>query len=147
MGKHALTILGYVVATFATQATSHFLINARHYAEVAFMRKEPLFALGILSMLIEGAVLSYLYSLLPKSENWLSDGVKFGWLAGAFAIGYAALAEAGKYQVPSVGSWIAVESIAAFVQFTIFGLIVAFLHRSTEAPSPASRERVARSDG
>ena len=129
MAKHILTVLGYVVATFATQATSHFLINTRHYAEVGFMRRDPIFLLGILSMVIEGAVLSYLYSALPKSRNWLTDGVKFGWLAGAFAFGYIGLSEAAKYQVPSIGSWILVEALSTFVQFTIFGVFAGFIHR------------------
>jgi hypothetical protein len=130
MPRHILSVLAYVAATFATQATSHFLINPGHYAEVSFMRKDPIFPLGILSMVIEGAVLSLLFSALPRSGRWLADGLKFGWLAGAFAIGYAALAEAAKYHVPSVGSWILVESLAAFVQFTLAGMAIGFIHRA-----------------
>ena len=143
MAKHILSVLAYVVATFATQAISHFLIAARHYAEVSYMRKDPIFPLGLLSMVIEGAVLSILFAALPKSSNWLADGLKFGWLAGAFAIGYAGLAEAAKYQVPSVGSWILVESLAAFVQFSIAGLLIAFIHRaiSLRAADPSAQAR------
>lgn len=129
MAKHFLSVVAYIAATFAVQATSHFLINAGHYAGVLYMRKEPIFALGILSMLIEGGVLSYLYSVLPKSANWLTDGLKFGWLVGAFAVGYIGLAEAAKYQVPSVGSWVLVESVNAFAQFTIYGVLVGFIQR------------------
>src|SRR6266404_5265791 len=92
--KHFLSVVAYIAATFSVQATSHFLINAGHYAAVTYMRKDPIFALGILSMLIEGVVLSYLYSALPKSRNWAFDGLKFGWLMGAFAVGYIGLAEA-----------------------------------------------------
>src|SRR5712692_3681435 len=49
MLKHFLSVVAYIVATFAVQATSHFLINAGHYASVTYMRKDPIFALGILS--------------------------------------------------------------------------------------------------
>ncbi len=130
MAKHFLSVMAYIAATFAVQATSHFLINAGHYASVTYMRKDPIFALGILSMLIEGIVLSYLYSALAKSRNWLADGLKFGWLVGVFAVGYIGLAEAAKYQVPSVGSWIVIESLNAFAQFTLYGLLVGFIHRN-----------------
>jgi len=129
MKKHILSVGAYIGATFLTQAASHFLINARHYAEVAYMRKDPIFPLGVLSMLIEGMVLSFLYSALPKSRNWLVDGLKFGWLSGAFLVSYIALAEAAKYQVPSIASWIAVESLNAFFQFSIYGLLLGFIQR------------------
>ena len=136
MVKHSLSVVAYIVATFAVQATSHFLINSGHYAAVMYMRKDPIFALGILSMLIEGIVLSILYSMLPKSANWLTDGLKFGWLVGAFAVGYIGLAEAAKYQVPSVGSWVLVESLNAFAQFTIYGVLVGFIQRPDATPLP-----------
>ena len=45
----------YLVATFVVQATSHFAINRAHYASVTFLRAEPIFVLGILSMLLQGA--------------------------------------------------------------------------------------------
>ncbi len=138
MVKHLLSVLAYVVATFAVQATSHFLVNTGHYAAVTYMRKEPIFPLGILSMLVEGAVLSYLYSAIPKTGNWLADGLKFGWLVGAFAVGYIGLAEAAKYQVPSVGSWVLVESLNAFAQFTIYGVLLGFIQRGS-ARQPSNR--------
>jgi hypothetical protein len=141
MAKHFLSVVAYVVATFAVQATSHFLINTSHYAGVTYMRKDPIFALGILSMLIEGSVLAYLYSALPKTPNWLADGLKFGWLIGAFAVGYIGLAEAAKYQVPSIGSWVLVESLTAFAQFTIYGVLVGFIQR------PAARSEASRATG
>ena len=133
MVKHFLSVVAYIAATFAVQATSHFLINSGHYAQVTYMRTDPIFALGILSMLIEGIVLSYLYSMLPKSPHWLADGLRFGWLVGAFAAGYIGLAEAAKYQVPSVGSWILIESLNAFAQFTIYGALVGYIQRPTPA--------------
>jgi hypothetical protein len=133
MAKHFLSVAAYIAATFAVQATSHFLVNSGHYAQVTYMRRDPIFALGILSMLLEGAVLSYLYSELPKSRHWLADGLKFGWLIGAFAVGYIGLAEAAKYQVPSVGSWVLVESLNAFAQFTIYGVLVGYIQRRSKA--------------
>ncbi len=128
MSKHVLSVIAFIVATFATQAPSHFLINVGHYAEVTYMRKEPIFPLGILSMVIEGAILSYLYSRMPRSGSWIMDGLKFGWLAGGFLVSYIAFGEAGKYQVPSVGSWIGLEVVNAFAQFTLFGIVLGFIH-------------------
>src|SRR6266581_394628 len=69
MRKHLLAVLAYVVATFATQAASHFGVNAGHYAAVTYLRAQPIFALGVLSMLIQGSIMAYLYAQLPPSAR------------------------------------------------------------------------------
>src|SRR3989454_5106821 len=107
MRKHFLAVLAYVVATFATQAVSHFGVNAAHYAAVTYLRAQPIFALGVLSMLIQGSIMSYLYAQLPQSGRSIGHAVLFAWLVGSILVSYEALAEAAKYGVPSVASWIA----------------------------------------
>src|SRR5256886_13295721 len=108
MRKHVLAVLVYVVATFATQAVSHFGINAAHYAAVTYLRPQPVFALGILSMLIQGSIMAYLYAQVPGAGRSIGHAVFFAWLVGGILVSYEALAEAGKYNVPAVGSWVAV---------------------------------------
>jgi hypothetical protein len=132
---HLLTVLAYVVATFATQATSHFAINADHYASIAHLRKEPIFPLGLASMVIQGSVISYLYSRTSVAERSLTRAVVFAWLMGAVLVSYLALGEVAKENVPAIGSWIAVELGAGFAQFTLFGLLLGVIHgrRSREA--------------
>jgi len=130
MRKHVLAVLAYVVATFGAQAVSHFGVNAAHYAAVTYLRAQPIFVLGVLSMLIQGSIMSYLYAHL--SESWQSTGhaVLFAWLVGGILVSYEALAEAAKYSVPSVTSWIAVEVAAGFVQFTLFGALLGWVYRA-----------------
>jgi hypothetical protein len=62
MKRHALAVLGYLVATFATQALSHFPVFAPHYAQVGYMKAEPIFALGLSSMLLQGTILSFVFA-------------------------------------------------------------------------------------
>src|SRR2546425_9302313 len=120
MSKHVLAVLVYVVAAFSTQAVSHFGVNAAHYAAVTYLRPQPLFALGILSMLIQGSIMAYLYAHVPGAGRSIGHAVFFAWLVGGILVSYEALAEAGKYNVPGVGSWIAVELGAGGVQFTLY---------------------------
>jgi len=47
-------------------------------------------------------------------------------------VSYEALAEAAKYGVPSVASWIAVEVAAGFVQFTFYGVLLGLVHRGRD---------------
>jgi len=139
MKKHLLAVLAYLAATFIIQAVSHFVVNAGHYAAVAHIRKEPIFPLGILSMLIQGSVLSYLYKRTVTDGRSISDAVRFAWLAGAFLISYIALAEAAKYSVPAVASWIAVEAIAGFAQFTFYGVLLSFIYRDRAVATATAR--------
>ena len=97
---HALTVAAYVVSTFAVQATSHFGINAAHYAAVSFQRTEPIFPLGIGSMLIQGLALSLLFAARSPDRRNMGDALRFAWLVGAILVSYIAIGEAGKYAVP-----------------------------------------------
>jgi len=59
-------------------------------------------------------------------------GSGFAWLVGSILVSYEALAEAAKYGVPSVASWIAVEVAAGFVQFTFYGVLLGLVHRGRD---------------
>ena len=133
MKKRFLTVLAFVVATFGTQAPSHFLVFADHYAAVTYIRKETLFQFGVLAMLIEGVVLSVLYTRLAGGKSPMKSALGFSWLMGAFLVSYTACAEAAKYRVPSVVSWIGVELAVGLVQFTVFGLLLGLIYRERAA--------------
>lgn len=128
MMKHVLAVLAYVVATFATQATSHFAVNSQHYAAVGYLRSEPIFALGVSAMLIQGVILSLFYSRSEWASRSIMSSVVFSWLAGAFLVSYISLAEAAKYTVPGISSWLITEIGSGFVQFTIYGVLMGLIH-------------------
>ena len=134
----ALTIVAYVFTTFAVQGTSHFVINADHYAAIPIMRAEPLIPLGITSMLIQGLIFGWLYPIYADGQSTLRKSIGFSWLIGGFLASYIVLGEVGKYAIPSISSWITVELSAAFAQYTIFGAALGLIHRSgATSPTPA----------
>lgn len=132
MKRHILTVLGYTFATFGTQGPSHFMIFSKHYSELTIMRAEPNFALGFSSMVIQGAILSFVYSRLRR-QGTLFEAVKVGWLFGLFLLSYIGLAEAGKYAVPDIASWIGVEFSVGLIQFTLIGVFMGLAHRQVES--------------
>jgi hypothetical protein len=134
-------IVAYVVSTFAVQATSHFAINRGHYAAVPFLRTEPVFALGLLAMIIQGALLTYFYSRHAGTAGGWKRGWAFGVTAGAFFVSYSVLAEPAKYTVPSIPSWMLVEGVAGFVQFSLFGVALGWLCRPTSRQTLAVDRR------
>src|SRR5229473_316007 len=128
MRRHILSVLGFMVASFFTQATSHFVIFAQHYAAVPIMRAETIFPLGFATMIIQASVLSYVFANSRFAGGSRMDAVRFAWLFGAFGVSYAALGEAAKYNVPSIPSWIGVEVGVGFVQYTFFGILLGLAH-------------------
>lgn len=135
MIRAILSVVAYVVATFVTQAISHFSVNAKHYASIPYLRAEPIFPLGVASMLVQGAILAYLYSQLPRRRDAIWRSLTFAWLAGGFLVSYLALAEAAKYSVPAIGEWIGVEVCAGAAQFTLYGVLLWVVYRTRQSES------------
>ena len=128
MKQHVLSVLAFVAVTFAVQAMSHFVVNTWHYASVPFVRADPIFPMGFLAMIIQGVALTYLYARLRRTGRAVSDGLKFGLVAGAFFVSFLALVEPARYVVPSIPAWIAVEGLAGLVQFSIYGILLGLIH-------------------
>jgi len=126
--KIPLGALAYIVVTFAVQAVSHFVINTAHYAGVPYLRPEPIFALGIGSMVIQGVVLAWLYPCYYRNGSPVMEGWKFGLLTGSILVSYIALAEPAKYVVPSIPSWITVEAVVGLVQFSLAGIAIGLIN-------------------
>jgi hypothetical protein len=129
MARHLLAIVGYVVGTMAVQAPAHFALLTDHYAAVAHMSPTPLVPLGMASMVIQGAILTFVFSQSRLRDGTMLGAVKAAWLFGAFLVSYIALAEAAKYTVPSIPVWIATEVLLGFAQFTVIGLLLGLAHR------------------
>lgn len=112
----------FVAASFLVQALSHFVVAADHFAAVPFMRPEPIMAMGVGTMLVQGALLTGVFGRFGRAETLGRDAIGFALAMGAFLGAYIAVVEPAKYAVPSIGSWVVVEGLAALVQFTLFGL-------------------------
>lgn len=128
-GTIALTVLAYVITTFAVQGTSHFVVNAEHYAAIPIMRSQPVVAMGITSMVIQGLIFAFLFPTFNRGGSPVRNGIVFAWMIGGFLASYIVLGEAGKYSIPSIPSWVAVEASVALVQYTVFGALLGLLHR------------------
>jgi hypothetical protein len=119
----------FIIISFTAQSISHFVINAEHYASITFMRAEPVFILGFLTMIMQGLVLSHFFKIYSGKEFTLKKGFIYGLLLCIFFVSYPALVEPAKYQVPSITSWILVEGSVGVVQFTLFGVLLSMLFK------------------
>lgn len=134
---HILSVMAFMLVTFAAQGVSHFVINADHFASIGFLRAEPIMAMGFAVMIIQGAVLSFSLQIWKGDAVQIKEGLLISLIFGAFLVSYIALAEPAKYAVPSITDWLRIELIVGFLQFGIFGLVLGWLHRrfrSEKAP-------------
>ena len=125
---YALAVLAFVAATFGVQATSHFAINADHYAAIEFAREEPIMELGFLTMVLQGFVLAYVYPFFYRLGSPILQGLKYSLLMGLFLGSYIALVEPAKYTVPSISEWIVTEGMASLAQFSLYGVLVGLIY-------------------
>jgi hypothetical protein len=61
------------------------------YASVSIIKPQPDSVLGFSSMVIQGAILSFLFANSLFDNGRLMDAVRFAWCFGAFLVSYIAL--------------------------------------------------------
>lgn len=132
--KYFLAALAYVVCTFLIAAPWHLVLFKPLYDELAiFTRKEPLIPLGLVSMLMQGLVLSYLYPFYDQGRHSLKTGATFGLLMGVLLASSAVFAEAGKQNVTSVPTWLTLESVYFLFQFSVVGAVMGMIYAKGES--------------
>lgn len=120
----------YVAITFALGFIWHLMIFKNVYHRLAIYTRldDPIIPLGLLSMLIQGAVLAYLYPLVVGLADSVLAGISFSLLMGLFLVSSAVIAEAAKQRVTSLRIWFAVESLYYLIQFLLAGLAISTIY-------------------
>ncbi len=128
--KFVLAWSAYVAVTFALGFVWHLMLFRKTYLKLGIFSRidDPVIPLGLGAMLIQGAVLAYIYPLFPRGGSVLADGLEFGLLLGAFIASSAVFAEAAKQRVASLPTWLALESTYYAVQFGISGMAIASVY-------------------
>jgi len=127
--KFWLAAASYLVLTFIFAAGWHLALFKSVYARLgAFTRPQPIIWLGILSMVLQAAVVAYVYPFFYRGGAPITEGAIFGLLLGVFMGSNAVLAEAGKNQVGPLRTWIVLEGSYYLLQFTVVGLVVGVVY-------------------
>lgn len=126
--------LAYVVITFIMGFVWHLVLFKDLYAELAIFSRidDPNIPLGLSAMLIQGAILAYVYPKLATHGHPAVSGVRFGLLMGAFIASSAVIAEAAKQDVTSLSTWLVLESTYYVIQFSLSGLLIGLIYGRVE---------------
>lgn len=126
--RYVLAFAAFVVLTFAFAAPWHLWLFKEVYDRLgAYTRAEPIFALGLLSIVLEGIVFVSLYARLRSNGHPAAEGATFGLLMGVFMGAYGALAVGAKMTVSSLPLWLLLEGSAFLIQFTLVGVVVGLI--------------------
>jgi len=120
----------YVAITFVLGFIWHLIVFKNLYHRLAIYTRldEPIIPLGLLSMLIQGAVLSYLHPQVVDNPGSMFEGIRYCLLMGLFLASSAVIAEAAKQRVTSLRIWFVVESLYYLIQFLLTGLAITFIY-------------------
>ena len=125
-----LATVGYALAVFPLAYVWHLVLLPDLYHRLGgFGRDEPIVALGLLTILIQGLLFGWFYPRFRDGESWLRDGLRFGAFAGIFLGTVQVLATAAKHPIEPITTWVAVEGAFVALQFTLVGVLFGWIHR------------------
>ena len=108
-----LTILGtlaYTLTTFPLAVFWHVGLFETQYKVFGYFESEPNFVLGLITILVQGGVLSFLYPYVSFSGMGIVRGLKFSLLIGLFFWTSHVLAFVAKQSVDNSLLFIVMES-------------------------------------
>ena len=137
--KLILGTAAYALCTFSLAVGWHVLLFQERYESFGYFEGEPDFLLGLLTIVLQGVLLSALFPMLKAEGNTLRRGMKFALITGAFFWTSHVLAFVAKQEVPGVAAFIGMETVYLLLQFGLFGLIIGIIHGGgiRQAPSDA----------
>jgi hypothetical protein len=124
----------YLVLTFPIAAIWHLVLFPDVYA-VANLRPQPIMALGLLSTVLQALVVAYVYPRIRGDGAPVREGVRFGLVMGTFIGSYGVLAEAGKFDVGPLLSWLIFEGLFFVVQWLVTGIAIALVYERVAGPA------------
>ena len=126
-----LGLAAYVIPTFPIAFIWHLVLFEQKYHALQIYRGEPVIAFGLGSMIIQGAIFSWLFPRVfaPGSGFFLKDGLLYGLGAGLLSWSFTTLAVAAKNVMVSVPDYVLLETAFTILQFAIVGPLIALAYR------------------
>ena len=123
-----LGTLAYTIVTFPLAVIWHVVIFEDQYQSFSYIEGEPSFLLGLITIIIQGIVLSYLYPFVSFEGKSAVRGLKYSLLIGFFFWTSHVLAFVAKQDISNTLLFITMESFYLLLQFGIYGVFIGFIY-------------------
>lgn len=129
MEKTVLGTITYTIGTFSLAVGWHVLLFENRYQTFGYFEGEPSFALGFLTIVIQGVILSILFPMVRLTGTSVLRGLKFATIIGMFFWTSHVLAFIAKQPVQDVLQFVAMETVYLAFQLGIFGVLIGIIYR------------------
>ena len=119
--------LAYIIVTFPLAVLWHMKIFRTKYMAWEYFGEDVKPILGLSSMVVQGVVLSYGYSVLNVDHKSLLSGIGYSLVMGIFLWSVHVLATMGKSSKVRHFEFFAIETIYLLIQFGLYGVIISYL--------------------
>lgn len=128
--QQVLAAVAYPLIVFPLAIVWHLVLFKDRYMGFGYFEGEPNIAVGLASMIIQGAVLAAIYPMFQLGREGLARAFMFAGLMGLFFWTSHVLALVAKQNVPQAGTFILMETAYLCFQFGLFALALAFIFRA-----------------
>jgi hypothetical protein len=123
------SVVAYTVVTFAIAYPWHLVWFKDAYDKLElFTRDEPIIAMGMLAILSQAVVFSYLYPRLYRGGHPLKEGVQHSLVLGMLVYSAMGFATVAKFDVASIPGFLLLHTPFQILQFVAVGLAIGLVH-------------------
>lgn len=139
--SYALTMLAYLVPTFALGFVWHLILFAPYYESLAIYRRDIIVPFGFFSMLIQAAIFAWLYDAVfaRRPQTTLARAAAYGAVGAVLSWSFTTLAVAAKNVMSSVPDYLLIETLFTCVQWTLVAAATALVTTTPWGRRPALR--------
>jgi hypothetical protein len=120
--------LAYVLPTFPLGYVWHLVAFKGHYDALQVYRPDVVIPFGLVAIIIQGAIWSYLYGRLFAGEPVRRGAVKFALVAAPLAWTFMVLAVGAKHHMASVPGFVAIETAFVIVHYLVVSPLMALAY-------------------
>ena len=119
--------LAYIIVTFPLAVLWHMKMFREKYMRWQYFGDDVKPMLGLVSMIVQGVVLSYGYSVLNVNHSALPTGVCYSLIMGLFLWSVHVLATMGKRSKVRHIEFFVMETVYLTIQFGIYGVVLSYI--------------------
>ena len=125
--RYTLTVLAYLVPTFALGFVWHLVLFDGYYHALAIYRPDIIIPFGFLSMLIQAAIFAWVYekAFAQQPGTLASRALAYGAVGAVLSWSFTTLAVAAKNVMASVPSYLLIETAFTLVQWIMVAPLTA----------------------
>ncbi len=132
MTRILLSAASYIVIVFPLALGWHVGLFKKQYENFGYFEGEPNVLLGLATIVIQGAVLAWIYPMFQSGSHGFTQAFQFAALMGLFFWTVHVLALVAKQNVPNARGFVLMETGYLIVQFGLFALALGFIYRGVE---------------